>query len=58
LVGFHSDFSILGTKPLLIKSHKSGTYIVNGCITFLKFIVLSFGLSTACYVFTKLTRLV
>jgi hypothetical protein len=38
--------------------HKSGTYIVNGCITFLKFIVLPFGLSTACYLFTKLTRLV
>ena len=23
LVGFHSDFSILGTKPLLIKSHST-----------------------------------
>jgi hypothetical protein len=27
---------------------------VNGCITFLKFMVLPFGLSTACYLFTKL----
>ena len=36
--------------------HKSGTYVVNGCITFLKCVVLPFGLSTACYLFTKLTR--
>jgi hypothetical protein len=34
------------------------SWTVNGCITFLKFIVLPFGLSTACYLFTKLTRLV
>ena len=33
------------------------TWTVNGCITLLKFIVLPFGLSTACYLFTKLTRL-
>jgi hypothetical protein len=33
------------------------SWTVNGCITFLKFIVLPFGLSTYCYLFTKLTRL-
>ena len=34
------------------------SWTVNGFITFLKFIVLPFGLSTACYLFTKFTRLV
>ena len=34
------------------------SWTVNGCIIFLKFIVLHFGLSTYCYLFTKLTRLV
>ena len=33
-------------------------WTVNGCRTFLRFIVLPFGRSTACYLFTKLTRLV
>ena len=34
------------------------SWTVNGCITFLKCSVLPFGLSTACYLFTNLTRLV
>ena len=33
------------------------SWTVNGCITFLLFIVLPFGLSTACTLFTKLARL-
>ena len=32
------------------------TWTVNGCITLLTFIVLPFGLRTACYLFTKLTK--
>ena len=33
------------------------SWTVNGCITFLLFIVLPFGLSTACTLSTKLARL-
>ena len=32
------------------------SWIINGRRTFFKFLVLPFGLSTACYLFTKLTR--
>ncbi|XP_076099880.1 uncharacterized protein LOC143069233 [Mytilus galloprovincialis] len=32
------------------------SWIINGCPTFFKFLVLPFGLSTACFIFTKLTR--
>jgi hypothetical protein len=34
------------------------SWTVNGCITFFNFIVLPLRLSTACYLFTKRTRLV